>query len=347
MPDPGESRRKPTMVDVAKLAGVSHMTVSRFLRSDSSIKEENRSRIEAAIAELRYRPSLVARSMRERQTGLIAIIVPATVNAYSPARILSAATVYAHEQGFEVEVISVDGDATARTRRALELADSRLVEGVVSLAPLDDSQVSLSMPGDVPVIAFPDYDDELNGTGVLLDATPIGTIVERLAELGHRHFFHVGGPLAHPASRERRRAYLETTARLGLVDCGVWQQDWSGASGERAVASLDPECRVTAIVCTNDELAAGAIKGALARGWRTPDDVSVTGWDNSPVGEFMPPGLTTVHVDHILLGRRAMRHLVALIRAEPHTPDDLSALNTIIWRGSVGPAPASSAIIGP
>ena len=337
MPRPGGPHRKPTMVDVARLAGVSHMTVSRFLRDDPSIRAENRMRIEAAVAQLQYRPNLVARSMRERQTGLLAILVPATTNAYSPARILSAATVFAHEQGYEVEIVNVDGTAAARTRRALELADSGLVEGVVSLAPLDDHQLAALRTADVPVISVPDYDDELNGTGVLLDATPIVTIIEHLAELGHRRFFHVGGPLSHPASLERKRAYLETTTRLGLIDCGVWQGDWSGSSGERAVQSLTADCGVTAIVCTNDELAAGAIKGAAARGWRVPDDVSVTGWDNSPVGAYMPPGLTTVHVDHILLGRRAMRRLVSLIRDEEPGQDDLSALNTIIWRGSVGP----------
>jgi DNA-binding LacI/PurR family transcriptional regulator len=330
-------QRKPTMIDVARLAGVSHMTVSRFLRDDPTIREDNRTRIAAAIAELDYRPNMVARSMRTRRRGLLAIIVPATTNAYSPARILSAATQAAHESGFEVETVSVDGGAEARTRRALELADSQLVEGIVSLAPLVDEQLGDARPGDVPVIAVADYDDELRGAGVLLDASPIITIVEHLAELGHRRFFHIGGPDDHPASHQRKLAYLEAVDRFGLTSRGVWQRDWSGDSGSDAVASLDADCGVTAIVCTNDELAAGAMQGAAARGWSVPGDVSITGWDDNPVGRYMPPGLTTVYVDHILLGHRTIHRLISLVRGEEPIEADLSGLNTVIWRGSVGP----------
>lgn len=339
-----ESRkRKPTMIDVARLAGTSHMTVSRFLRGDETIRTENQERIAAAIKELGYRPNLVARSMRQRQQGLLAIIMPATVNPYSPARILAAATVAAHEAGFEVETVYVEGGIEARTRRALELADSQLIEGVLSLSPLDEEL--LANATDVPVIADALYDDDLNGIGPLLDATPISTMMEHLAELGHRRFFHVGGPVIHPAAQERKAEYLRAIEQFGLTSAGVWQEDWTGSSGVRAVASLDADCGVTAIICSNDELAAGAIKGATERGWRVPDDVSVTGWDNLQLGEYMPPGLTTVHVDHIMLGRSGMHSLVNAVQAvktvqgiqggDPAGDVDLNLLNTIIWRGSV------------
>jgi DNA-binding LacI/PurR family transcriptional regulator len=333
-----ESRkRKPTMIDVAALAGTSHMTVSRFLRGDETIRAENRDRIAAAIRELGYRPNLVARSMRKRQRGVLAIIVPATANPYSPARILAAAAVAAHEAGFEVETVSVEGGAAARTKRALELADSRLVEGVLSLSPLNEDLLTNAGQEDVPILVDALYDDELNGIGPLLDATPIDAMIQHLAELGHRQFFHVGGPVTHPAANQRKEAYLRAVAQLGLTSHGVWQQDWSGTSGVEAVASLNTECGVTAIICTNDELAAGAIKGAVERGWSVPGDVSVTGWDNSPIGEYMPPGLSTVYVDHVMLGQNAIRRLVSVVRGEnPPTPD-LSRLNSIIWRGSVGP----------
>jgi LacI family transcriptional regulator, repressor for deo operon, udp, cdd, tsx, nupC, and nupG len=330
-------RRKPTMIDVATLAGTSHMTVSRFLRGDQTIRTENRERIAAAIKELGYRPNLVARSMRMRQRGLLAIIVPATVNAYSPARILAAATALAHEAGFEVETVSVEGGSEARTRRALELSDSRLVEGVLSLAPLDNDLLASSGTAEVPVLVDVFYDDDLNGVGPLLDAAPITTMVEHLADMGHERFFHVGGPVTHPASIRRKEAYLQAIERLGLSSCGVWQQDWSGSSGVNAITSLENGCGVTAVICANDELAAGAIKGATDRGWAVPEDVSVTGWDNSPLGEFMPPGLSTVYVDHVMLGRRAMRRVIAAIRGETGPEEDLSRLNTIIWRGSVSP----------
>lgn len=319
------------------------MTVSRFLRGDTTIKPENRERIAKAVADLGYRPNLVARSMRIRQRGLLAIVVPATVKGYSPARILSAATVAAHEAGFEVETVSVEGGKGPRTRRALELADSRLVEGVLSLASLDEQQLQLSGQTDVPILIEEVYDDELQGIGVLLDAAPIVTMIEHLAELGHRRFFHVGGPVGHPAAQMRKQAYIDTIKRLGLSSAGVAQGDWTGDSGVRAIDDLDDRAGVTAIICTNDELAAGAIKASVARGWRVPEDVSVTGWDNVPVGRYLPPGLTTVQVEHDLLGQRAMRRLISVIRDEAEPPAvDLSELNKVIWRGSVGHAPTTA-----
>jgi LacI family transcriptional regulator len=102
---------------------------------------------------------------------------------------------------------------------------------------------------------------------------------------------------------------------------------------------LDRDCNVTAIVCANDELAAGAIMGAAAHAWNVPGDVSVTGWDNTPLGEYMPPGLSTVHVDAVMLGKNAIRRLICTIRPDWPAEQDINALNAIIWPGSVA-APA-------
>lgn len=334
---PGQG--KPTMKDVAYHAGVSHMTVSRFLKDDPTIRPENRDRIAASIKELNYRPNMIARSMRVRQRGRIAIVVPAGTDIYTPHQILSAAMRTAQEFGYEVEVVSVTGTAVSRTARAMELADSRLVEGVISLAPLGQEHIPLEASDDVPVLAVDDYDDQLRGAGVLLDPSPIGEIVAGLAQLGHKRFFYIGGPSGHPVADSRKIGYQASVRALGLTDCGMWQEGWSGESGLNGIASIDFDAGVTAVVCVTDEIAAGAIKGARHRGWDVPGDVSVTGWDNESVAQYLPPGLTSVQVDHQLLGRRAMMRLVRMLRGLPVQNEDLSTLNTVIWRGSTGPAP--------
>ena len=117
----GASRR-PTIVEVARLAGVSHQTVSRYLRYNGGLKPLTVEKIDAAIRELDYSPNLVARSMRTRRTGRLAIFMPP--QTYSPVRILSGAIAIAHEAGYVTEVVSVDGGTEARTQRLLELADS-------------------------------------------------------------------------------------------------------------------------------------------------------------------------------------------------------------------------------
>lgn len=331
--------RRPTLKDVAKLANVSHQTVSRFVSGDPAIREENRARIQAAIDELGYRPNIVARSMRVRRTGLLSVVVPATAAPYTPAKMMSATTAEAHAFGYEVEVVHVAGGMHARTDRAFELADSGWVEGVLSLASFDDRVRSGTRPGGVPILEFPVYDDNLHGAGIMLDASPMIEIVGRLAELGHRHFFHVGGPVGHPASNERQAVYERAVSARGLVSHGASRGPFDGSTGVDAVAALPEDTPVTAVVCANDELAAGVLMGASQRGWAVPDRLSVTGWDNRQVGQYMPPGLTTVIVDHELVGRTAMGKLIATLRGEQPPVEDFRALNAVVWRGSTGPAP--------
>lgn len=332
--------RAPTLLDVARLAGVSHTTVSRFLREDPTVQEDNAERIRAAVAELDYRPNVLARSMRQRRSGLLAIVLPATTNTFSPTRMVSPALMTAHQAGYEVEVVHVEGDAAARSSRVLELSDARTVEGILSLAPLT-ADLQQRLRSGSPVVEVPHYDDQLRGAGVLLDTEPIRVIVERLAALGHERMYFVGGPDDHPSARDRRVRFERTVDALGVTSLGWSQGPWRARSGYEAVQALDPRCGVTALVCVNDELAAGAIRAALEHGWRVPEDVSVTGWDNNPLGEFLPPGLTTVHPDHVLLGTSAMNLLLDAVNQRESDPVDYSALHTIIWRDSVAPSPGA------
>lgn len=331
--------RAPTLLDVASIAGVSHTTVSRFLRNDPTVRPELAERIKSAVSELDYRPNVLARSMRQRRSGLLAIVLPATTNAFSPMRMVSPALSTAHRAGFEVEIINVDGDAEARTRRILELTDSRTVEGVLSLAELSDDIHTRVRSGSPPVVEMPYYDDQLRGAGVLLDVEPIVTFVEHLAALGHRTFYFVGGPDEHPSAHERRVAFESTVDRLGLNSLGWSEGPWRASSGYEAVRALGADCRATAFVCVNDELAAGAVRAALEHGWSVPGRISVTGWDNNPLGEYLTPRLTTVHPDHVLLGNAAMQSLLDALSGAESSPPDYSGLHTIIWRDSVSAAP--------
>ena len=168
------AERRPTIMEVARLAGVSHQTVSRYLRfNGEGLKPKTRDSVESAIAQLNYRPNLLARSMRTRVTGRIAVVMPAL--AFNPARMLSGATRRAHEAGYQVEVISPEGGPAERAERILELADTRLVDGILSLSPVDLG--SLVLPTDTVLVVSADFDDEMRGIGELADATPIGELI--------------------------------------------------------------------------------------------------------------------------------------------------------------------------
>jgi len=336
MADAEPPQRPPTIMEVARLAGVSHQTVSRYLRFEGGLKESTRERVAAAVRELGYRPNLGARSMRTRRTGRLAIILPGA-DAPGPARMLTAAVAAAHTAGFVVEVVGTDGGAAARTGRMLELAASGQVEGILSLAPvLPDSDIGDRSGASVVVSA--DYDDKARGLGEIADGSVVADLVEGLAKAGHRRFLHVAGPPQYASARGRKRTYLDTIERLGLESHGVVDGDWSAGSGAEAVRALPEDSGVTAVIAGNDAVAAGVVRGARERGWSVPGDLSVTGWDNSPLGAHLFPSLTTVDVDLERLGGRAMRRLVAAVRGtEPEEAD--APLTTILWRESTGPGP--------
>ncbi|KQZ84976.1 LacI family transcriptional regulator [Microbacterium sp. Root166] len=328
--------RRPTIIEVAKLAGVSHQTVSRYLRfNGEGLKPRTRDSVADAIAQLNYRPNLVARSMRTRVTGRVAVVMPAL--AFNPARMLAGATKTAHDAGFQVEVISPEGGAAARAERIRELVDARQVDGILSLSPVELGPQDL--PADAILVVSADFDDEMRGIGALADATPIAELIGALAELGHRRFYHVAGSSQFASARARAAGFVETIERLGLDSAGVFDGDWSGRSGIDAVEAIRSGEEPTAIIAANDLVATGVLRAAAKRGWDVPGDVSVTGWDNTPGSEFLLPSLTTIDVNLERVGSNAMARLIARLRSAP--PElDAGPVNRVVWRESTGPAPA-------
>ncbi|TCK59241.1 LacI family DNA-binding transcriptional regulator [Curtobacterium sp. PhB136] len=328
--------KRATIWEVAARAGVSGQTVSRYLRHDGQgMRELTRSRIEAAIAELDYQPNLAARAMRTRRTGRVAVLLP-NGEATSAMRMLLGASEAARAEGRQADAVTMDGTAEERATRARELAESGLFEGMLILTALPPGSVPTT-PG-IPTVVSPDYDDELHTIGELADAAPIGALVEGLAALGHRDFVHIAGDRRYAAARDRERVYLESVRRLGLTSHEVLGGlDWDPETGRRAVLALDEDSPVTAVVAANDLMAAGAVHGAVERGWSIPGRLSVTGWDNNPLGAWLSPALTTVDVDYESLGQRAMGRLLDALRGAAPTALD-GTVAAPVWRDTTGPA---------
>ncbi|MFD7154984.1 LacI family DNA-binding transcriptional regulator [Kribbella sp. NPDC059898] len=323
-------QRRPTMYDVAALAGVSHQTVSRYLRADPTVGVDPSARIKAAVEELGYRPNLTARAMRTRSTGVVAIILPGWTG---PERTVEAACAEAQRLGYQVEiVIGVDEDPAALSRLAEDILGRGQVDGVLSVTPL-------TVKAGGVVVQTDEFDDRLRAVeAVATDEATMEELVERLAALGHREFFHVAGPQDWKSAQLRRSGYVKACERLGLRSHGVYDGPWHPETGMAAVRSLADDTPVTAIVAASDHIGAGVLRGALERGWRVPDDVSVTGWDDLTLVRYGTPALSTVRVDRESSGRHGMRRLIAALRNEPE-PEPLPAAPTeIVFRETTGPA---------
>ena len=164
--------------------------------------------------------------------------------------------------------------------------------------------------------------------------------MQLLVELGHTEFLHLAGPQDYASARNRRKTFVDTTARLGVSGSVVYG-DWNGQSGYDLMTALPVDTLITAVVAGNDLVATGAIRAALRRGWRVPRDLSVFGWDDNELCRFTTPSLSTVAIDRERQGREAMQRLIARIRGtEPPRPD-ASSLHTVIPRESIGPVPAA------
>jgi LacI family repressor for deo operon, udp, cdd, tsx, nupC, and nupG len=326
------TQKRATIHEVAARAGVSHQTVSRYLRNNGGLKPATVSKVRAAIDELNYRPNLIARSMRTRRTGRIAILLPAATISL-PLRLMSAAAATAHAAGYAIDILGLEGSGTDRIGRAQDLADSGEFEGILALASLGDSPMS-GFTTSIVIVA--DYDDELHGLGALADGAACGEIVQLLVDLGHTHFVHLAGPQDYASARNRRKTFVDTTGQLGVSGTLI-DGDWVGRSGYDAVMGLPVDTPITAVVAANDHVAMGAIRAAFTRGWRVPDDLSVFGWDDNELCRFTTPSLSTVAIDRERQGREAMERLIALARGTEPPATDPTSLHAVIPRESIGP----------
>ncbi|PNG24030.1 substrate-binding domain-containing protein [Streptomyces cahuitamycinicus] len=330
-------RKRPTIWEVAKRAGVSHQTVSRFLKNDSGMKPATRGRIERAVAELDYRPNLMARSMRTQRSHRITIVLP-ELSGFVPIPLLRGASAAAHEAGYMTDVVGLEGGESRRARSVLSLLETRQADGVLSLVPLGDLAGGQGA-GQRPVVVLGEYDDNLQSRGRLADGRPAEKILRHLAGQGHRRFLHVAGSQDWASARNRRAVYVEAVERLGLTSYRVVDGDWSVRSGYEAARDLPADSGVTAVLAANDYVALGVLRGFQDRGVRVPEEMSVFGWDDEEFTRYFSPSISTVHINKEEVGRRSMLSLLALLRGEPAPESEVEDLFHLVPRGSSGPAP--------
>jgi len=299
-----QARRNPSMHDVAALAGVSHITVSRVLNDYSSIRPETRERVLAAIAELGYRRNLAARALVTSRTRAIGVLSP-EVAQHGPASSVLAVESAAREHGYHplVTAAAVEHDATVA---ALGFLLDQAVEALVVIAPHETVLAAIrDLDIRVPLVTL-QAPDRPGGVGVD-QAAGVRLATEHLLGLGHTRIQHLAGPAGSLEAAARLLGYAEAMGEHETPE--VLFGDWGAASGYAAASLLEPG--VTAVVAGNDQMAIGLIAGLADSGRRVPGDISVVGVDDIPEAPYVRPALTTVHQDFELVGRRAVEALLA------------------------------------
>ena len=326
------------MTDVAKLAGVSHQTVSRVLNDHPNVREQTRLRVQAAINELGYRPNKAARLLVTGTSQVIGVVSRSST-LYGPAATLSALAEEAVRRGFTVNVESV------RTLDRQPIADAigrhldQRVAGLVIIAPVESANHALdNLPEEIPLVTI-DGDPARPTELVTVDQEAGAYAATRhLLDAGHSTVWHVSGPDDWFDARGRVAGWRRALTEAGAEIPPLMSADWLAASGFRNGQILARMSDVTAVFAANDHLALGILRALYERGRRVPRDVSVIGFDDVPEAGYYLPPLTTVRQDFGVLGRQALSTLVdRMSRAIPAGCRVRVAPELIIRASAAGP----------
>jgi len=301
---------RPSLSDVARLAGVAPITVSRVASGKSNVKIDTRDRVLSAMDELGYRPNRAARALRTGRYGTIGIVA-STLATYGNMRTIEGITVAARDAGFSTtlmstEVFARDDSSTARDFLALHDIDGIIV--ILEASALEQSD--LRFPDSFPVVVadgggasqYPLVDSDQQSGAALATA--------HLLSLGHSTVFHIAGPASSFAAAQRATAWRATLEKAGAPVPPEFVGDWTSGSGHRLGAELAAMPEVTAIFAANDQMALGAMLAMHEAGRDIPRDVSVVGFDDTPdSGAFWPP-LTTVRQHFDIVGSRLVEALI-------------------------------------
>jgi LacI family transcriptional regulator len=328
--------------DVAQSAGVSTATVSRCLNAPDRVTKSTRERVMAAIDQLGYAPNFGARALAAKRTNTFGAIIPTMDNAIF-ARGLQAFQEELGRHGITLLVASSSYSPELEQDQIRTLvtrgADALLLIGhdrtPQSYAFLQQRQI--------PFVVAWVYDETADRVSIGFDnRQAMRALADQVIGKGHRHLGYI---TAKRSDNNRARARFDGLCEAMLAhglppeNLPVEETAYAIDNGARAFARLmDIDPRPTAVMCGNDVLAVGALKMARQMGIDVPGQVSITGFDDIEIAQIVTPALTTVHVPHREMGRRAAQMLLDM-RSGADQGASVALDVSIEWRDSLGPAP--------
>lgn len=332
---------RPSIYDVAEVAGVSHQTVSRVLNGHTNIRESTRERVQRAIEEVGYTRNSIARALATSRTKRIGVLVDSAVE-FGPGSTVRGVEAAARATGYTVTTASVGEDARSGVGDGVEYLMTQGVEAMCVIAPRSSSLAALreSSPRVPTLVVAADAGDGILSVSVD-QRKGASEAVQHLVDQGHTRIRHLAGPLDWLDARERERAWRSTLERAGIeiVEPGVG--DWSSDAGYRYALESPDLGTGTAVFVANDQMALGVIHGLHDRGLRVPEDVSVVGFDDLPDARHFLPPLTTVRQDFHALGATILRLLVRALERDGSV-DGATTPAELVVRESTAPPRGST-----
>jgi DNA-binding LacI/PurR family transcriptional regulator len=336
-----KGRRRAGMADVAKLAGVSHQTVSRVVNQSLQVKAETRERVEAAMRMLEYRPNRLARALVTGRSQTLGVVSFDTT-LYGPASTLLGIERAAHDAGYFTSIVSLRSLDRVSVLEAVDRLRMQGVDGVLFIAPqVGAAHTLLHLPADLAVVAVEAGPDE--GVPVVaVDQMEGARLATRhLLELGHKTVWHIAGPGDWLEAQQRVSGWRSTLEEAGVPVPAVLEGDWSARSGYELGSRLLETPDVTAVFVANDQMALGVLRVLHEAGRELPRDVSIVGFDDVPEASYFTPPLTTVRQDFMEMGRRGFHLLLSEIGSGTRSPARETVAPELVVRASTAPPPAT------
>jgi DNA-binding LacI/PurR family transcriptional regulator len=334
---PSPSAGRASIGDVARLAGVSPITVSRVANGSDSVRPATRDRVLAAMNEVGYAPNRAARALRYgsfEAIGLVAHRLARTGESRTVEGVVDAA----RAQGYTVSLMDVVAPTSAEVAAAATRLSHQAIDGLIIIRAEMSTPADLALPTGLPVVVS---DSRLIGRHPEVSADQTGgtrAAVEHLLQLGHPTVHHVAGPADSRPAAVREDAWRETLQAAGRPVPTVLRGDWTLASGYALGGALAADPQVTAVLCANDEMAAGLLLALHEHGVQVPQQISVVGFDDIPVAEYLWPPLTTVRQDFGRIGAELVRMLLDQVRGEAGTGARRTVVPApLVVRASTGP----------
>ncbi|WP_440710046.1 LacI family DNA-binding transcriptional regulator [Herbiconiux sp. YIM B11900] len=335
---PADTPRQATIFDVARLAGVSHQTVSRVLNDLPNVRPSTKVRVQDAIKKLRYVPSPAARALVTRRSRTIGVVATGGTE-FGPSSTVLYFNAAARDARWSVFTANMVDGEPASVRTAVEAFLRQSVEGIAVISAHEGvTDIVAGMELTVPLVVL--HATELSGIVTVGADQYRGAraAVRHLIDLGHRDIAHLAGPADAIDARERERGWRDELADHGLSARVIGTGDWTPSAGF-AFGSSFPAHEFTGVFAANDQMALGLTHALAERGLRVPDDMSVVGFDDIPEAAHFSPPLTTVRQDFRRLGTDLLVTLLARINGDPPVPAPPAAPQLVV-RSSAG-VPAS------
>lgn len=336
------SGKKPTLKDVAAIAGVSAQTVSFVVNDNPVITPETRQRVLDAIRALGYTPNASARSLRSGQSRVLGLLIPDGQNPHFWS-ILDGAEQEALAHGYSL-VVATTAMQRQRERQAFNALTRQHLAGLILLFTFPEefqSDVAALRRENIPVVVDGKQFEQVDR--VWFHYRPAAReLMDHLFSLGHRRiaFIQGVGRQDFTAGKERADVYIQKMTEAGvseeervLTTCGSTVEEGYAA----AVRILEERPETTAIVGMNDLIAYGAMQAGLRRGLRVPEDLSVAGFDDDALFRLVTPALTTGAVDSAEFGAKAVRLILNRLKDLDLPPQKAHISSRLVVRQSTGP----------